>query len=148
MNVGVAPSTVLPFAIVRLCASGDALVKSIVTLPAGTVNADLSSNAASNSLIMTDTQANIRRVVEIVANLVTGSNRIRLAAYTLSTLPVFVPEEGQAELESVAVAGAVLRDSYASSHRWYEEFAELLSQQRSSLDEPPDHDDDDESSGW
>jgi general secretion pathway protein D len=33
------------------------------------VNADLSSNAASNSLIMTDTQANILRVVEIVANL-------------------------------------------------------------------------------
>ena len=26
----------------------------------------------------------------------------------------------------MAVAGAVLRDSYASSHRWYEEFAELL----------------------
>jgi general secretion pathway protein D len=33
------------------------------------VNADLSSNAASNSLIMTDTEANIRRVVEIVASL-------------------------------------------------------------------------------
>jgi len=33
------------------------------------VNADMSSNAASNSLIMTDTQANIRRVVQIVANL-------------------------------------------------------------------------------
>ncbi len=33
------------------------------------VNADLSSNAASNSLIMTDTEANIRRIVQIVASL-------------------------------------------------------------------------------
>jgi hypothetical protein len=78
--------------------------------------------------------------VQVVANLVTGSNRIRLAAFTLSTLPVLRPDEGRAELESVAVAGAVLRDSYASSHRWYEEFAEILAGQRDSLDRPPDHD--------
>jgi Fusaric acid resistance protein-like len=78
--------------------------------------------------------------VQVVANLVTGSNRIRLAAFTLSTLPVLRPDEGQAELESVAVAGAVLRDSYASSHRWYEEFGEILAGQRDSLDRPPDHD--------
>jgi hypothetical protein len=78
--------------------------------------------------------------VEVVANLVTGSNRIRLAAFTLSTLPVFLVQEGLSELESVAVAGAVLRDSYASSHRWYEEFGETLAGQRSSLDQPPDHD--------
>ncbi len=37
----------------------------------------------------------------------------------------------------MSVAGAVLRDSYASSHRWYEEFAELLSGRRRSLDPPP-----------
>jgi hypothetical protein len=78
--------------------------------------------------------------IEIVANLFTGSNRIRLAAYTLSTLPVLAPEPGAQEIESVAVAGAVLRDSYASSHRWYEEFAEMLSGQRESLDSLPDHD--------
>ncbi len=69
-----------------------------------------------------------------------GSNRIRLAAYTLATLPVLAPAPGQPELESVAVAGAVLRDSYASSHRWYEEFAELLADGRDSLDPPPAHD--------
>jgi hypothetical protein len=40
----------------------------------------------------------------------------------------------------VAVAGAVLRDSYASSHRWYEECGEVLSGQRASLDQPPEHD--------
>jgi uncharacterized membrane protein YccC len=78
--------------------------------------------------------------IEIVANLFTGSNRIRLAAYTLSTLPVLAPEPGAQEIESVAVAGAVLRDSYASSHRWYEEFAEMLAGQRESLDSLPDHD--------
>jgi uncharacterized membrane protein YccC len=78
--------------------------------------------------------------VEVVANLFTGSNRIRLAAYTLSTLPVVPLEPGLCALESVAVAGAVLRDSYAASHRWYEEFGEVLSGQRGSMDHSPDHD--------
>jgi hypothetical protein len=75
-----------------------------------------------------------------VATLVTGSNRIRLAAHTLDELPSLPVAPGQRELESVAVAGAVLRDSYASSHRWYEEFGEVLSGGRSSLDPPPPHD--------
>ncbi len=78
--------------------------------------------------------------VEVVASLFTGSNRIRLAAFTLSSLPLLPPEGGRSELASVAVAGAVLRDSYAASHRWYEEFGEVLSGQRGSLDRPPDHD--------
>ena len=78
--------------------------------------------------------------VEIVTRLFTGSNRLRLAAYTLSSLPVPTLEPGQTELESVAIAGAVLRDSYTSSHRWYEEFAEMLADRRDSLDPPPDHD--------
>ena len=78
--------------------------------------------------------------VETVADLLTGSNRIRLAAYTLTTLPAPVIEPGQPELESVAVAGAVLRDSYALSHRWYEEFAEMLTGARTALDVPPGHD--------
>jgi uncharacterized membrane protein YccC len=78
--------------------------------------------------------------VETVAKLFTGSNRLRLAAYTLSTLSSPPLEPGRPELESVAVAGAVLRDSYASSHRWYEEFAELLADQRAALDPPPAHD--------
>jgi hypothetical protein len=77
--------------------------------------------------------------VETVANLFTGSNRIRLAAFTLATLPAHGPRPGQLELESVAIAGAVLRDSYASSHRWYEEFAEVLSDRRDALDLPPVH---------
>ena len=59
--------------------------------------------------------------VETIANLFTGANRIRLAAYTLATLPVVHYEPGN-EPESVAIAGAVLRDTYASSHHWYEEF--------------------------
>jgi hypothetical protein len=33
----------------------------------------------------------------------------------------------------------VLRDSYASSHRWYEEFADLLADRRAVLSEPPPH---------
>jgi len=79
--------------------------------------------------------------VETIADLFTGSNRIRLAAHTLASLPAIPPEPGQTELESVAIAGAVLRDSYASSHRWYEEFAEILVDRRDSLDPPPDPDD-------
>jgi uncharacterized membrane protein YccC len=79
--------------------------------------------------------------IETVANLFTGSNRIRLAAYTLATLGSHPLEPGKPELESVAVAGAVLRDSYAASHRWYEEFAETLSEKREQLDPPPAHDD-------
>jgi uncharacterized membrane protein YccC len=75
--------------------------------------------------------------VETVANLFTGSNRIRLAARTLAGLPAIPPDLDKPELESVAIAGAVLRDSYASSHRWYEEFAELLADRRDSLDPPP-----------
>ena len=51
--------------------------------------------------------------VETVSQLFTGANRIRLAAYTLARLPTLPPAEGQSEMESVAVAGAVLRDSYA-----------------------------------
>ena len=78
--------------------------------------------------------------VDVVANLFTGSNRIRLAAFTLSAQPVLAPEAGLSELESVTVAGAVLRDSYASSHRWYEEFGEVLGGQRGSLDPPPEQD--------
>jgi uncharacterized membrane protein YccC len=78
--------------------------------------------------------------VETVANLFTGSNRIRLAAFTLSTLPAFPSVAGRPEPEPVAIAGAVLRDSFASSHRWYEEFAEMLANRRASLDPPPAHD--------
>jgi uncharacterized membrane protein YccC len=78
--------------------------------------------------------------VETVATLVTGSNRIRLAAYTLATLPPAPAEEGRPELESVDIAGAVLRDSYTSSYRWYEGFAEALADQRQSVDPPPVND--------
>lgn len=79
--------------------------------------------------------------VETVTDLFTGANRIRLAAYTLATVDELPPDPGQPELESVSIAGAVLRDSYASSHRWYGEFAELLADHRDVLDPPPVHDD-------
>jgi uncharacterized membrane protein YccC len=78
--------------------------------------------------------------VETVSRLFTGANRIRLAAYTLAQMPGASLTDGQLEVESIAIAGAVLRDSYASSHRWYEEFAEMLAGRRASLDEPPAHD--------
>jgi hypothetical protein len=77
--------------------------------------------------------------VDTVSQLFTGANRIRLAAFTLARLPTLPPADGQPEMESVAVAGAVLRDSYALSHRWYQEFAEVLSERRETLDPPPDH---------
>ncbi|MGA8206875.1 MAG: FUSC family protein [Candidatus Dormiibacterota bacterium] len=75
--------------------------------------------------------------VETLAKLFTGTNRIRLAGYTLAAIPESTPDPGRAELESVAIAGAVLRDSYAASHRWYQEFAEVLADRRGSLDPPP-----------
>jgi len=74
--------------------------------------------------------------VEAISRLFTGSNRLRLAAYTLATLPVRPPDAGLSEVESVGVAEAVLRDSYASSHRWYQEFADMLADRRTSLDLP------------
>ncbi len=77
--------------------------------------------------------------VETISGLFTGSNRLRLAAYTLATLPVEPPAAGTSEVESVAVAEAVLRDSYASSHRWYQDFADMLTDRRDSLDHPPSH---------
>jgi uncharacterized membrane protein YccC len=78
--------------------------------------------------------------VETVASLFTGSNRIRLAAFTLATLPDIPSAPDEPVPESVAVAGAELRDSYAASHHWYEEFADLLADRRDSLDPPPTHD--------
>jgi uncharacterized membrane protein YccC len=77
--------------------------------------------------------------VETIARLFTGSNRLRLAAYTLATLQVRPPAAGQPEVESVAIAEAVVRDSYADTHRWYQEFADLLAERRGSLELPPPH---------
>ncbi len=75
--------------------------------------------------------------LETVSRLFTGSNRLRMAAFTLATLPVRPPAAGRDEVESVAVAEAVLRDSYASTHRWYQEFADTLTDRRASLEPPP-----------
>ena len=77
--------------------------------------------------------------VETISRLFTGSNRLRLAAFTLATFPVRPPDAGRSEVESVAVAEAVLRDSYAATHRWYERFADLLSDRSDGLDEPVSH---------
>jgi hypothetical protein len=74
--------------------------------------------------------------LETISRLITGTNRLRLAAFTLATLRVEPPAGGQPEVESVAVAEAVLRDSFASAHRWYQEFADMLSGRRSSLGAP------------
>ena len=78
--------------------------------------------------------------IETIGRLFTGSNRLRTAAFTLATQRVNPPASGLPELESVEVAEAVLRDSYAQSQRWYQEFADLLADRRSSLDLPPPHD--------
>jgi hypothetical protein len=77
--------------------------------------------------------------VETISRLFTGSNRLRLAAYTLGTLPVRPPAAGLPEVESVAVAEAVLRDSYAATHHWYERFADLLADRSDVIDDPPPH---------
>jgi uncharacterized membrane protein YccC len=74
--------------------------------------------------------------VDTVAGLLTGSNRIRLAAFTLGTLKVDPPNNALGELQAIAVAEAVLRDSYAETHRWYQEFADLLADRRSDLTQP------------
>ena len=64
--------------------------------------------------------------VEPVAALVTGANRIRLAAFTLGSLPDLAATPADGGVEPVAVAGAVLRDAYASSLHWYGTFAASL----------------------
>jgi hypothetical protein len=77
--------------------------------------------------------------VETMAHLFTGSNQIRLAATTLATMKVEPPAAGLDEVEGIAVAEAVLRDSYVVSHRWYENFADLLAGRRATLDPPSPH---------
>jgi uncharacterized membrane protein YccC len=78
--------------------------------------------------------------VESIADLFTGASRIRMAAVTLASTPNAPLTQESHELESVAVAGAVLRDSFALSHRWYGEFAELLADRRDVLNPPPGFD--------
>ncbi len=75
--------------------------------------------------------------VDTVARLFTGSNRLRLGADALGTLRVDPPAEGLGEVEAVAVAEAVLRDSYAAMHHWYQEFAGLLADRNTALNAPP-----------
>jgi Fusaric acid resistance protein-like len=77
---------------------------------------------------------------EIIAGLFNGANRIRMAAVTMASSPHLPVADGHDELESVAVAGAVLRDAFASSHRWYVEFGALLADRRDALDAPPGFD--------
>jgi uncharacterized membrane protein YccC len=74
--------------------------------------------------------------IDTVARLFSGSNRLRLAAYTLGTLPVEPPAEGLAEVEAIAEAEAVLRDSYAETHSWYQQFGDLLADRRGELAPP------------
>jgi uncharacterized membrane protein YccC len=118
-----------------------------LTTPIGEVNVEPAQRASHSAYILLDdafrqflTERGAKVVsVDTVTRLYTGTHRIRLAAFTLGNLPTFSPEPGRPELDSVAVAGAVLRDSYASSHRWYEEFADLLADRRDALDPPPFH---------
>ncbi len=118
-----------------------------LTTTSGHVDTEASSQASHRAYLLLDdafrqffAERGAKVVsVETIAGLFTGSNRLRLAAYTLATLPVQPPAEGRREVESVAVAEAVLRDSYASSHRWYEEFADFLADRRVVLPEPPSH---------
>ena len=74
--------------------------------------------------------------IDTVARLFTGSNRLRLAAYTLGLMRVDPPADGLPEVEAVSVAEAVLRDSYAETHDWYQQFADLLADRRSELAPP------------
>ncbi len=74
--------------------------------------------------------------VDTIASLITGSNRLRLGAFVLGTLRVDPPAAGLEEVEAIAVAEAVLRDSYAATHRWYEKFADLLADRRADLSLP------------
>jgi uncharacterized membrane protein YccC len=77
--------------------------------------------------------------VQTISRLYTGSNRLRLGAFILDTFSVRAPDPGQPELESVAVAEAVLRDAYAASQRWYERFADVLADRQDVIDAPLPH---------
>jgi uncharacterized membrane protein YccC len=113
------------------------------------VDTDASQRASHNAYLLCDdafrqffSERGAKVVsVETISRLFTGSNRVRLAAFTLAALPVRAPAAGQPEVESVAVAEAVLRDSYAASQRWYERFADFLADRTETLDAPPRHGD-------
>ena len=71
--------------------------------------------------------------VEDVANLFTGSNRLRLAAYTLARAALTFPSiPGRPSSNRCRSPERSCAIRTRASHRWYEEFAELLSGRRRS----------------
>jgi hypothetical protein len=77
--------------------------------------------------------------VETISRLFTGSNRLRLAPSPSPRCPSGLRRPGQPEVESVAVAEAVLRDSYAASTAGTSEFADVLADRHDVIDRPPPH---------
>jgi hypothetical protein len=91
------------------------------------------------------TERGAKRVpIATVSHLCNGSNQIRLAAYTLASLPPVDFDEALGPLESTVAAGALLRDAAAMTHRWYEQLAECMDSADASAPPAPDEDPDDE----
>ena len=77
--------------------------------------------------------------VETISRLFTGSNRLRLAAFTLATCPVRPPAAGRPRSSPwpSPKRSCVIRTP--RRHHWYERFADVLADRSEVLDEPPPH---------
>ena len=78
--------------------------------------------------------------VETVSQLFTGANRIRLAAFTLARLPAGPAGPGPARNGVGGHRRSGAPGLLRRSHRWYEEFAEMLATPGASSTYRPKHD--------
>lgn len=77
--------------------------------------------------------------VETVSTLFTGANRIRLAAFTLASLPLISADPHHAELGTVETARQGIRGAFAENSRWYQRLSNLLTGVGDQIDPLPVH---------
>jgi uncharacterized membrane protein YccC len=77
--------------------------------------------------------------VETVSTLFTGANRIRLAAFTLASLPSISADPHHAELRTVETARQGVRVAFEENSGWYGQLSSLLTGAAEQLDPLPVH---------
>ena len=84
------------------------------------------------------TERSARRVgLDVTNRLVAGATRVRLAAFSLLTLPEGTPVEAERLPDPIAAAGRSLCQVARASHEWYQQATHVLGSGRGRLTEPP-----------